>query len=125
VKVAHLRLDKLGLGRTLLLVDLEVTNDNAFPFAFQNSAMEMRIGGDRMLRGTVAEKVVIRGLGTTLVPFFIQLHLGGSTGTLLDLVFKPKEPFVMNLTTRMVSDNASVDSSQVKMEVRGTLDDVN
>jgi LEA14-like dessication related protein len=124
-KLQHVKVEKLGLNRTRLLLSVQVENPNVFLYKIKDIAFQLNIDKDKVAQGSVDEAVVIPpGQKRTIdIPLEVDIKEVGETA--FNLIFKPKEvDYYFVVKAELAADKNTFKDSKVMLEDRGKLKDL-
>lgn len=125
VRLVHTRLEKLGLGESRVVLDLEVTNRNDIAFAFEKTEYAVRVEEDELLGALREDTIRIPPMDTVTIALPMELRPGRMAEALLELLLAPRRTsYAFRLNTTIVSDRAALDGSEFRVAADGTLGDL-
>jgi LEA14-like dessication related protein len=121
-KLQNIKLEKLGLNRTKLLLTAEVENPNVFPYKFKDTAFQFNIDKDKVVEGTVDKPIVIPPRQKEKIEIPVEIDVKEVGQTAFNLLFKPEEvDYYFIFRTKLIADKNTIKDSKVVMEDQGKL----
>lgn len=124
-KLQHVKVEKLGLNRTKLLLTVQLENPNVFDYKFKETAFQINIDKDKLAEGRVDQAINIPAGQKESIDIPLEVDVKEVGETAFNLLFKPNEvDYYFAFKTELVADKNTFKDSKVVMEDRGKLKDL-
>ena len=125
VKIEDINLDKFGLNESRIEAKLRISNPNTFPLKFENSRFTMKVGDELTTNGGIPGLTNIPPKSTETIPVYLNADLDNVGKLAWQVLFKKKEtPLYLDFKSKLASDLASLENSEMAMKVNTTLAEV-
>jgi LEA14-like dessication related protein len=125
VKVVNYKIEKLGLKHSRLLLNVQIENDNGFPYAFKETSYNIEMDHDHLASGKIDSTINVIANGRTMVNIPVDLSLAEALETKYDSWFHSSTTkYYVLFKAKIVSENNSIEDSRLIMEAKGTLKDL-
>ena len=126
VKVKGFDLEKFRFSQSDIVLQLELTNDNAFPLEFKNPSYVISVGKqEKLLEGSVKGGTKVKANSASIYEIPLTVDMGDLLKTAGQFIFKGKSlPFHLAFHCKLASEDAMINNSDLNLLVDGELRDL-
>ena len=124
-EIAGVKLEKLGLKESKVLVRLKVTNYNSFPFTIRRFTYNFRLSDNLETKGTENEDITFEKVGTETITIPVTMKFDQVGELIFKSLFKSEEtPYRMDAKVHITSDQKFIQNIDMDINSKGNLRDL-
>lgn len=125
VKPEGIDIKKLGLDESAMEMAVTVENKNAFPITLKDATYTVSVENDFEAEGMLEKKVEIPANGSETVSMLMKIKTAKVPKLGWKMLFREKHTnYELNFKGTIVSDNELLKNTTMRMQAKGTLDDI-
>ncbi|MGB0175711.1 MAG: LEA type 2 family protein [Owenweeksia sp.] len=116
------RIKKLSLKESQLVFDLEIQNENVFPYEFKNMEYKIDLGNEMVFEGTIHEEIIIGARSTATINMPVDVDNSELFSAIIEYL-KKGDDISYNFWSRieLVGNSNTIRDSPMILKARGNL----
>lgn len=125
IEIKKIKLKKLGLKQSRILLTVQIRNFNTFPYMFEKTSYDIKVNGDHLASGKMDNTITIPPRSTIDLDMFVDVSISGAVETQIDYWFYASDTeYALVLESTIVAEDNVIKDSKIVVEAKGILKDL-